>query len=62
MFEKNKESLGKGKHIDPVCGMHVTENTAMATDHHDGEKFYFCSTQCKDQFQREPARFAPSMK
>ena len=62
MFEKNKQSLKKGEHLDPVCGMHVTENTAMATANHDGEKFYFCSPECRDQFQHEPAKFAPSMK
>ena len=32
---------------DPVCGMQVSEQPAKATAEHKGQKFYFCSTDCK---------------
>ena len=42
--------------IDPVCGM------AVAQDHgphyrHEGTTWWFCSTQCRDEFATTPERF-----
>ncbi len=34
---------------DPVCGMHVTENSHLSSEV-DGETYYFCSSNCKLQF------------
>ena len=36
--------------VDPVCGMEVDPKTAAAVVERDGEKFYFCSTHCRDAF------------
>ena len=44
--------------IDPVCGMSVNENTAPATADYKGQTYYFCSTDCKVKFQREPEKYA----
>lgn len=35
--------------VDPVCGMHVNEESGIFTDD-DGQRFYFCSTSCRDSF------------
>jgi YHS domain-containing protein len=42
--------------IDPVCGMTVDESTAISEEF-DGETFYFCCEECRDQFllDSEPA-------
>jgi YHS domain-containing protein len=42
---------------DPVCGMQVDEKQAQATAQHQGRTFYFCSTECRQQFQQEPDRY-----
>ncbi len=38
------------KFVDPICGMTVTPETAAAVVEREGEKIYFCSTQCRDKF------------
>jgi Cu+-exporting ATPase len=43
---------------DPVCGMQVEERQAKASAQHQGRTFYFCSTECREQFQQEPDRYA----
>ena len=44
--------------VDPVCGMTVEEERAVATADHRGSRFYFCSARCHDRFVAEPAAFA----
>jgi len=34
---------------DPVCGMIIDKSTALHAER-DGETFYFCSEQCRQQF------------
>jgi YHS domain-containing protein len=42
---------------DPVCGMHVAENLALAE--RSGEQtVYFCSEECRDKFLGEAKKFA----
>ena len=43
---------------DPVCGMQVDENKAAASSNHQGQKYSFCSQECKTKFDREPQRYA----
>jgi len=40
--------------IDPVCGMEVDERTTRDKATHEGTTYYFCSTDCKDEFQWSP--------
>lgn len=50
-------------HFDPVCGMVVNPARARARRLHRGVEFYFCSTNCRDCFVRDPSRYlrtAPS--
>ncbi len=45
---------------DPVCGMDVDRVKAKAagrTSQHQGATYYFCSDQCKRQFDQDPAQF-----
>ncbi len=41
---------------DPVCGMKVHPQSAAAVVEREGEKFYFCSTHCRDKFVAENGR------
>ncbi len=41
-----------GEAIDPICGMTVETATAHYVVERNGEKFYFCSISCKEQFEQ----------
>lgn len=43
--------------IDPVCGMDVNENNPPAKSTYDGKTYYFCSEQCRQDFEEEPEDF-----
>jgi Cu+-exporting ATPase len=43
--------------IDPVCGMEVDPQQAAGASEYGGTSYYFCSTGCKRQFDRDPATF-----
>ena len=45
---------------DPVCGMVVDEKDAKAagrTVHYEGREYFFCSDQCKKDFERTPNKY-----
>ncbi|MEP6788413.1 MAG: HAD-IC family P-type ATPase, partial [Acidobacteriota bacterium] len=44
-------------HIDPVCKMIVTAETAAAKYEYRGETYYFCMTGCRDKFAADPESF-----
>jgi 3-hydroxybutyryl-CoA dehydratase len=48
--------------VDPVCGIHVDEDAAQPTEEfttdYEGQKFYFCSEDCKQVFEEAPAQYA----
>lgn len=43
--------------IDPVCGMEVDPKTAAGSSEYKGNMYYFCSSGCKKQFDRNPEQF-----
>ena len=43
--------------IDPVCGMTVDTDTAMAKVNSGDQAYYFCSEQCAATFRADPERF-----
>jgi RND family efflux transporter MFP subunit len=46
---------------DPVCGMEVDQKKAAAarrTAEYKGTAYYFCSDDCKQKFDKEPAKYA----
>jgi YHS domain-containing protein len=42
---------------DIVCGMEVDPRTATEHSEVNGEMYYFCSHECKDRFDKDPAFF-----
>ncbi|HLF78859.1 MAG TPA: YHS domain-containing protein [Dehalococcoidia bacterium] len=45
---------------DPVCGMQIDSNTAVASEEHEGKKYYFCSRSCHERFTANPKQYATS--
>lgn len=41
---------------DPVCGMEVDPAKSVKVER-EGKTYYFCSTYCKEQFEKDPAKF-----
>jgi Cu+-exporting ATPase len=39
---------------DPVCGMRIDPEDAVATVEHGDETYYFCSEACRDAFEADP--------
>jgi NTE family protein len=44
-------------HVDPVCGMTVSASRARARSERNGVAYYFCSTGCRDAFDRYSERY-----
>jgi YHS domain-containing protein len=44
---------------DPVCGMTVDRGKALSAQH-AGRRYFFCGPGCRDRFEAEPERYAPS--
>lgn len=42
---------------DPVCGMKVKKEKAAAKGEHKDKAYYFCSTACKEKFEKEPEKY-----
>jgi YHS domain-containing protein len=42
---------------DPVCGMSVDPASAPAQLSHAGHTHYFCSQNCRDQFEVNPEKY-----
>ncbi|MEP7054236.1 MAG: YHS domain-containing protein [Actinomycetota bacterium] len=42
---------------DPVCGMTIEEGDAVATVDYEGKKYFFCSQDCADEFNNDPASY-----
>ena len=42
---------------DPVCGMRVDEKKAAGSSVHTGATYFFCSPNCKTEFDRDPSRY-----
>jgi Cu+-exporting ATPase len=43
--------------VDPICKMSVSESQAKYTSMHSGTKYYFCSAACKQEFDKNPAKY-----
>jgi YHS domain-containing protein len=43
--------------IDPVCGMEVDENGAKERSIFEGRTFYFCSQDCREEFDEAPEEY-----
>jgi len=45
---------------DPVCGMEVDEKKAAAKLEYKGKTYYFCTSSCKEAFEKEPEKYVKS--
>jgi YHS domain-containing protein len=43
--------------VDPVCGMQIDDQKAPAKSQHQGDTYYFCSEDCKMEFDQQPQRY-----
>lgn len=46
------------QHKDPVCGMVIDERDAVGTSEFNGTRYYFCSQDCKTEFDENPQDYA----
>jgi len=51
-------SRGIAMAIDPVCKMKVDEKKAKFKSEYQGKTYYFCSAQCKTDFDKNPKKYA----
>lgn len=45
------------KVVDPVCKMQVEPEKAAGTSQYNGQTIYFCSTHCKELFDKDPKKY-----
>jgi YHS domain-containing protein len=50
---------GENTARDPICGMTVDISAPVATRHHDGHQYYFCSQRCAEKFDSQILTDAP---
>jgi YHS domain-containing protein len=43
--------------IDPVCKMGVNEKKTIFKSEYKGKTYYFCSAQCKNEFEKNPEKY-----
>jgi len=43
---------------DPVCHMEVDEESADFRSNLAGTEYYFCSQECKDEFENNPEEYS----
>jgi YHS domain-containing protein len=48
---------GEPPFVDPVCEMKLPVGHARDRAEYRGVTYHFCSTTCKEQFQREPGKY-----
>ncbi len=45
---------------DPVCGMKVDEKNSQHQSQYGGQRYNFCSQDCKNKFDQQPEQYAKS--
>lgn len=54
-----RHDSGVETHRDPVCGVYVSEETAII-GRHDGQRHYFCSMNCLEKYREQLDHSSPS--
>lgn len=47
--------------FDPVCGLEVEETDSQIAAEYDGCLFYFCSDECKKEFELDPEDYVAAI-
>ncbi|MBX3662442.1 MAG: YHS domain-containing protein [Burkholderiales bacterium] len=55
--QKHHNSASNGETKDPVCGMSLSPAKAAAASALKGNTYYFCSTSCRDKFEKAPGAY-----
>ncbi len=55
--EVEEEEVASGVAVDPICKMDVDIATANLMSDYKGKKYYFCSQNCKNTFDADPAQY-----
>lgn len=42
---------------DPVCAMEIEEGDAVGSADHQGKSYYFCSEDCREEFEADPSAY-----
>lgn len=42
---------------DPVCGMEIEEADAVGSVEYEDKTYYFCSEDCREEFQADPSAY-----
>ena len=45
------------KHRDPVCGMAVSNIDSAHSHEFKGNRYYFCSRNCRERFEADPEKY-----
>ena len=56
-IDRGSEEFEEDAATDPVCGMRVSRSSAVASDTYRGHPYFFCSTECQQEFARKPTVF-----
>ena len=43
---------------DPVCGMVIDDKATVGSSEYQGQRYYFCSQDCKSEFDENPGEYA----
>ena len=43
---------------DPICNMEVDDQTAAFKSQYGSQTYYFCSEECREQFELRPEQYA----
>jgi P-type Cu+ transporter len=57
-MEAPMAAANQSKVKDPVCGMEISPRDAKASQEFQGTTYYFCSTACKEKFEKDMSRYA----
>ncbi len=44
--------------VDPVCKMEISEEEAGAKAEYEGRTYLFCSPACREEFEKDPEKYA----
>jgi YHS domain-containing protein/multidrug efflux pump subunit AcrA (membrane-fusion protein) len=56
------DKAAPAKQVDPVCGMTVEVDKTTLRSVHEGKTYYFCSRNCKQEFDKNPANYTKKSK